>query len=173
MIDPTNLNEYTMGYVGSMEGTKVVNISPGSKNYPFADQLKDNASKSLTLTLSIPIFNNLRNHTNVSNATINLDMTKNNLQITKNQVYKDIQQAHANATASMKKYIATEKALTSTEEAFKYSEQKYNVGLINSVEYSTSKNQLTKVKSDLVQAKFDYIFRKTILDFYRGKTIKL
>ncbi len=144
-----------------------------TQEYSFSDQLKDNQRKTLSLGLWIPIFNNLQNYTAINNAKVGILQSKNNLQLVKNEVYKDIQNARNQAIAAYKKYVATKEALISTEEAFKYSEQKFNVGLITSVEYNTSKNQLIKVKSDLVSAKYEFVFRIKILDFYRGEPLSL
>ena len=58
-------------------------------------------------------------------------------------------------------------------EAFRYSEEKYNVGIVNAVEYNTAKTNLAKAESDLLQAKYEFIFRTKILDFYRGLPITL
>ena len=59
------------------------------------------------------------------------------------------------------------------EEAFRYTEEKFNVGMVNSVDYNISKSQLTTAQSDLLQAKYEYIFRTKILDFYNGIPITL
>ena len=59
------------------------------------------------------------------------------------------------------------------EEAFYYAEQRYNVGILNSVDYNTAKNNLTRAQSDLLQAKYQYIFYAQILDFYGGNPITL
>ena len=63
--------------------------------------------------------------------------------------------------------------MSSVEKAFEYSQQKFEVGLINPIDYNTSKNQLTKAQSDLLQAKYEYILRLKVLDFYRGNAIRL
>jgi len=75
--------------------------------------------------------------------------------------------------AALKKYRATEKAVSSMEESFRYTEQKFNVGLVNSVDYNTSKNQLTRTQSDLLQAKYEFIFKTKVLEFYRGNPLTL
>ena len=92
---------------------------------------------------------------------------------TKNVLRKEIQQAHANALAAMKKYFSSETAVSSTEEAFRYTEEKFNLGLVNSVDYNQAKNNLLKSKSNLLQAKYEYIFRTKIIDFYNGVEISL
>jgi len=95
------------------------------------------------------------------------------VQNTKNALRKEIEQAYTNAVAALKKYMASNKAVESMQEAFRYTEEKFNVGMVNSVEYNQAKNNLTKAQSDLAQAKYDYIFRTKILDFYNGIPIQL
>jgi len=137
------------------------------------DQLKLFESKSFGLSLSIPIFNGGTVNKNISNAKINIDRSRLNIENSKNALRKDIQQAHANAKAAMKKFFSSETAVSSTEEAFRYTEEKFNLGLVNSVDYNQEKNNLFKSKSELLQAKYEYIFRTKILDFYNGIEIDL
>ena len=73
----------------------------------------------------------------------------------------------------MERYKANLEAVQSMEEAFRYTEQKYEVGLVDILEYKTAKNNLNKTKSDLSQAKYEYIFRTKILEFYKGEQITL
>ena len=63
--------------------------------------------------------------------------------------------------------------MISMEESFKYTEKKFEVGLVNTVDYNTSKNQLTVTQSQLLQAKYDFIFKTKILNFYKGEAITL
>ena len=95
------------------------------------------------------------------------------MQTASNVLRKEIEQAYTNALASLNQYISTEKAVVSMQEAFRYIEEKFNVGMVNSVEYNQSKNDLTTAQSQLLQAKYEYIFRTKILDFYNGVPIEL
>ena len=151
----------------------VTNPTDPTGDYPFLDQLGDNSRTALTLGLNIPIFNGWMANTNVSNAKLNVNNYMLQLETTKNNLYKAIQQGHADAVAARKKYLATEEALVSMEESFKYTEEKFEVGLVNTVDYNTEKNRLTATQSDLLQSKYDYIFKMKILDFYRGIPITL
>ncbi|MDP2112977.1 MAG: TolC family protein, partial [Bacteroidota bacterium] len=139
----------------------------------FSDQLKTNERFGFGATLSIPIFNRYQAQTGVSNAQIQVENNELQLQSTKNLLRKDIEQAYTNALASFKRYVANQKAVVSSTEAFRYTEEKFNVGMINSVEYNQVKNNLTNAQSDLLQAKYEYIFRTKILDFYNGQPIDL
>ena len=139
----------------------------------FADQLKNNKRYSMGLTLNIPIFNKFQVKNAISNATLQISDYEYLLQSARNLLRRDIEQAYTNALAALNRYISSEKAVKSTEEAFRYTEEKFNVGMVNSVEYNQSKNNLTIAQSELLQARYEYIFRTKILDFYNGIRIEL
>jgi outer membrane protein len=148
-------------------------LNPMWQEYPFWDQMKDNRNVALTFGLNIPIFNKTMISTNISNAKLNVLNYELTLETSKMDLYKSIQQAYADATAARRAYLATETALVSMEESFKYTEEKYVVGLVNTVDYNIEKTRLANTQSDLVQAKYDYIFKVKVLDFYRGIPIRL
>ncbi|MDR1584401.1 MAG: TolC family protein [Prevotellaceae bacterium] len=121
------------------------------------------------------IFNGWQVQTNVKNAKLNLQnyQYQYQLQLIRNNLYKEVQQAYADAAASLKKYIASAKTVASMEEAFRYSEQRFEVGMMNFVDYSTAKTRFIAAQSELLQAKFEYIFKTKVLDFYNGRPITL
>ncbi|WP_163324999.1 TolC family protein [Draconibacterium mangrovi] len=139
----------------------------------LGEQLKNNSRSSLGLTLSIPIFNRFQVKNNISNSEFQIADYEYQLQQNRNVLRRDIEQVYTNALAAFNRYISTDKAVASMKEAFRYTEEKFNVGMINSVEYNQSKTNLTNAQSDLIQAKYEYIFRTKILDFYNGVAITL
>ncbi len=139
----------------------------------LGEQLKNNSRSSLGLTLSIPIFNRFQVKNNISNSELQIADYEYQLQQSRNVLRRDIEQVYTNALAAFNRYISTDKAVASMKEAFRYTEEKFNVGMINSVEYNQSKTNLTNAQSDLIQAKYEYIFRTKILDFYNGVAITL
>ncbi len=139
----------------------------------LSNQLENNERKNLSFTLRIPIFNRFQTQTQINNAKISVLNAKYNLELDKNKLYERVQQAYTDASAALKQYIATKKTVKSTREAFNYTQQRFNVGLVNSLDYNIAKNHLSKAKSDLLQAKYNYIFKTKILDFYMGKQLKL
>jgi len=141
--------------------------------YPFFEQIRDNTSAGLGVGFTIPIFNGWQVNSSIANARISLENSKLELQNRKLTLYATIHQAYADALAALKKYNATKQALISMEESFKYTEKKFEVGLVNTVDYNMSKNQLTATQSDLLQAKYDFIFRINVLNFYKGEPISL
>lgn len=140
---------------------------------PFSDQFENNRRINMGFTLRIPIFNGLSARTNWQNSQIQYKSAINELQLEKNNLRKQIQQVHVNAVAALKRYEASEKALTSAQEAFRYVEEKFNLGIVTPLEYNNAKNKVTDAQSSFIQAKYDYIFRIKILDFYNGKEITL
>lgn len=160
----------------TMSGEPVVSYPqeiPVYGAYPFLDQVRDNRSSGIGLGLSIPIFNGWSINTNIANAKIMHESAKLDLQTRKLALYASVHQAYADAVAALKAFNATQEALISMEESFKYTEKKFEVGLVNTVDYNTSKNQLIATQSDLLQAKYDFIFKTKILNFYRGEPITL
>jgi outer membrane protein len=163
----------TIGYTASGEDVYGNSFIYNTEKYPFRDQIKDNASTNISFGLSIPIFNNWMVNAAVSNAKIAVLNAQYNYENTCKQLYKEINQAHNDALAALKKYNATKKALWSIEESFRFTNQQYDVGLVSSVDYNLAKAKFDKAKSDLLQAKYEFVFKTKILDFYRGEAIKL
>ena len=141
--------------------------------YRWMDQLQDKGYHTLTFSLSVPIFNRLNTQNRISTAKVSVLDAQVNLDLTKQTLYKTIQQSYADAKAAFENYEANLETVKSMEEAFNYTEEKYNVGMVSSVDYNLAKNNLTKAQSDLLQAKFMYIFYAKILDFYAGRPITL
>ena len=90
----------------------------------------------------------------------------------KKTLYKEIQQAWYNAAAAESKYTSSHTATVASEESFKLMSEKYENGKANAVEYNEAKQNLMKSQSDELQAKYDYLFRTKILDFYKGEPIE-
>ena len=137
------------------------------------DQLIDKRRQIITLGLNVPIFNRLQTQNRISIAKINVMDARVGLDQARQTLYKTIQQAYADAMAALDNYDSNLETVRSMEEAFSYAEQRYNVGMVSSVDYNVAKNNLTRAQSDLTQAKYLYIFNTKILDFWAGKPITL
>jgi outer membrane protein len=163
--------------IGWVESTSESVVTQGfntiTNPYYFGDQLVDNRSLSFIVGINIPIFNNLQVKTRVTNSKLNLENSKYQLDLAKNNLYKEIQQARNSSIAALATFKASKKAVDAQQESFSYTKQKFDLGLVNSVDYNTAKNQLTKSESDMVQAKYDFIFRVNILNFYQGIPFQL
>jgi len=140
---------------------------------PVNDQLDQKLYKQLSINLSVPIFTRFQNVKNVKNAKLNKLDAEYSLQQSKLGVRKEVEQAFADAKASYESYKAQTKAAAAQEENFKNIRQKYELGLISHIDFVVAQNNYLKVQSDLLQAKYKFIFNLKILDFYKGIPIVL
>jgi outer membrane protein len=143
------------------------------ETYTFSQQFNDNINYGLGFSLNIPILNGWQVNKNISNSKLGVENSRYTLEGAKKQLYKSIQQAYADANAALKKFNASIKAVTSTEESFRYTEQKFNVGMVTPVDYNAAKTQLLTAQSDMAQAKYEYVFKTKVLDFYKGIPLNL
>ena len=146
-------------------------VPTGLEVKPFGDQLSDNFNQSIGLQLTIPIFNRFQINSGVSQAKLNAETRELNYEQTKNQVRQTIEQAYADAVAALKNYNSNVKAVKALRESYSYMEKRYDVGMLNVVDLTASKNRLTQAESNLLRAKYDFIFKQKILDFYQGKAL--
>jgi outer membrane protein len=163
------ISGYTSG--GDTVYSFIPNTSYTYEKTPFNDQVDNNLAKSIGFSLSIPILNNRSTRNGIKRAKINLEQSSLNLQAAQKSLSKSIQQAVADAKSSYQKLIAGQKSVDALTESVKYNEQKFNLGLISTYDYLLSKNNLAKSQADLLQAKYDYIFRLKVLDFYQGRAL--
>jgi outer membrane protein len=139
----------------------------------FNTQIKNNKNSGVGMTLNIPILNGWQVNKNISNSKLNVETSQYALEGIQKQLYKNIQLAYTDAVAALKKFNVSLKAIASTEESFRYTEQKFNVGMVTPVDYNAAKTQLLKSQSDMAQAKYEFIFKTKVLDFYKGIPLKL
>jgi outer membrane protein len=167
------LTGYTYDSYGNYLDVFQYNFDYSYVTRPFSDQIRDNASTSISFGLSIPIFNGWAVNSNVKFAKIQVQQQQIEFQQAQNQLLRDIQQAYTDAEAAVKMYDASKKALEAISISFEYTQKKFDLGLVNSVDFNTAKNNLIKAESELLRAKYDLIFKQKILEFYRGVEIKL
>jgi outer membrane protein len=139
----------------------------------FSDQLKRNERKTIGLSLNIPIFNRLGVRNNVRQARVGIVNQELTMENSKKTLYKEIQQAYFMAVAAQEKYVASEKSVVASKEALTYTEERYAVGRSTVYEYNESKTKYAQSLSEQAQAKYNFIFRAKILDFYNGTAIAL
>jgi outer membrane protein len=139
-----------------------------TKQKSFSDQFSGNVNKSLGFQLNMPIFNGLSTHTAVKNAKLNALNSKLSEDLSKQTLYKNIVQAQANARAALNTYNAYKASVESAKLSFEYAQQKFDAGVISVYDYNISKNKLFSAESQLLQAKYDYVFKLKVLDYYQG-----
>jgi outer membrane protein len=153
----------------SVLATKPVTVPGGSFEVSnITNQYQDNRGRSVGLSLTIPVFNGLVARSNMQRAAINKELADVTLIETKNALRRIVETAYNNAQAAIKTYQSTDKQVKARDEAFRMTKQRYNLGAINFTDYQVAENNLFQAQSDLLRAKYDFIFRKKILDFYQG-----
>ena len=143
----------------------------GMQQDNFGKQLKNNFSQYIGLNLNIPIFNRFSTRNNIRNARLERENQLLKLDNAKKTLYKEIQQVYYNAVAAHAKYESSEAARQSSADAFRLAQAKYENGKANITEFNEAKNRFLKSESDLVQARYEYLYQTTLLDFYRGKEL--
>lgn len=144
----------------------------GFTNNSFGRQMRDNFSKAIGLSLSIPVFDRLSTRNAVRQARINLDTRCWQAEEVKKTLYKEIQQAWYNAVAARQKYTASLSAEQTAADALRLMTRKYETGKANATEYDESRTKHLKAAYDRIAARYEYLFRAKILDFYRGREIR-
>jgi len=139
--------------------------------YRFNDQLRDNFGQYVGVSLRIPIFNGFSARSTVRRAKINYLQSQNEEQLAENNLNKVIYQAVADLKAAESRFTSTTNTFLAQKDAYNVIDQRYEVGLVNSLDYSTAQTNLNKAEIDMIQAKYDLLFRAKLIDYYLGKQI--
>ena len=145
--------------------------SSGYTSKKFFEQLGNNFSQYVGLSLNMPIFSRMSNRNQVRSARLNYDAQQLQLEATKRQLFKEIQQAWYNAVSARSKFESSTQAASAAEESFALATAKYEIGKASDTEFNESKNQYLKACSDLAQARYEFLYQIRLLDFYRGREI--
>lgn len=170
-VTPNGFEEIGRTQVGN-ESVLAPRFNTLTETYRFKDQLKDNFGQYIGASVQIPIFNGFRARTQVRRAKINLMQNQTDEQLTKNNLNKVIYQAVADLKAAQSTFESTSKTFTARKESFSVIEQRYNVGLVNSLDYNTSLTNKNRAEIDMIRAKYDLLFRAKLIDYYLGKQIE-
>ncbi|MEK9566076.1 MAG: TolC family protein [Flavobacteriaceae bacterium] len=135
---------------------------------PFSKQFTQNDGQSYGLSLNIPIFNGLSSKNNIKRRKLNLKRVENQFEQTKLDLESTINQAYNNAQGAFKFYDASQKTLVARQQAFEIAKQRFDAGVLNSFDYVQARQRYQIAASDIIRAKFDYIFKLKVLEFYFG-----
>lgn len=174
-IESGNLIETPIGVV-KQSGALVVREIPDreiAEPLSFGDQFRQNDGHSYGLSLNIPIFNGNAAKNNIKRRKLNLKRFENTFEQSKLDLENTINQAYNDAQGSLKFFEASRKTLKAREEAYLIAEQRFEAGVMNSYDYIQAKQRYQIAASDTVRAKYDYIFKLKILEFYFGLTITI
>lgn len=169
-IQTGNLVESPIGIVKGTGQSVVTQFSEREivKPLSFATQFGQNDGHSYGVSLNIPIFNGSSVKNNIKRRELNLKRIENQFEQTKLDLENTVNQAYLNTQGAMKFYEAAEKTLKAREQAFQIAQNRFEAGVMNSFDFIQAKQRFQISASDIVRAKFDYIFKLKILEFYFG-----
>lgn len=143
------------------------------RNLGYLNQIDQNFGQTVGVNVNIPIYQNGRTRLSVERARLNLLTTEMQNTQTRQRLRNDIQTALANAKAGRKQLDAAQKSYDASQAAYVNTEKRHQIGVVNTLELTTARSNLDIAESDLLVAKYDYLFRLKILDFYQGKPLSM
>lgn len=175
VIDVNRTPDGTNTTIGFVESTGQNVLSPNFTTTPVIsgpdglfNQFSLNDGHSFGLNLSVPIFNGFSAKNNIKRSDVNLQRSKIQLEQASLDLETKVYQALNDAKGALKAYEAALKTMEARQEAFDYSKERYNVGLLNSLDFSQSQARYEQAQSEVVRTKYDYIFKLKVLEFYFG-----
>ncbi len=139
--------------------------------FPFRDQIRNDFSQYLGLTLRIPLFNNFQSRISIKKAKIRYASASLDEQRVKNDLNKIVNQAVLDLRAAQQRYRSAELAFASMEETFNVFRERYGVGLSNAIELSTAQTNRNRAEFDFITSRYNLIFRSKVIDYYLGRPI--
>src|SRR5688572_2004250 len=139
-----------------------------SQKITYPDQLNNNRNSNFSLDLRIPIFNSFFQRNRIKLAKINLKSSEITEKTTRTQLQQNIEQAYLNMTTSSERHKILLEQVNDLAESFRAAEIRFNAGVGNSIDYLLTKTRLDQANLNLITAKYDYVLRTKILDFYKG-----
>lgn len=137
----------------------------------FGQQINDNLGYNFGFNLNVPIFNRLQTKANVTRAEINNERIAYALEQEKQTLRTNIEQAYADAKAAFNQFESSKLSLDAQNESFKNAQESYNLGVMNAFEFEQVRNRLINAESNLINSKYNFVFKTKVLDFYLGKPL--
>ncbi len=153
---------------GSIGTGNIFNNSPS-----FATQIGRNFNQSIGLTVSIPIFDNKQNSSNVKKANLDIQMAELDLLDTQKALLSTIENLYQDALSGQSKYNAAKDKLNSAKLSYDLVQEQYTLGIRNTVELTTEKNNYANALQDMLQTKYTALVSLKLLNFYQGQGIDL
>ena len=172
-LNATGTSDVTTGDYVIVGGNNVPvmtkQTSYSSQKINFTNQYSNNLGTYVGINLNIPIFSSFQTRTKIKLARLEEKRTGYVAENTRVLLRQAIEQAHLNMTTAYDKYQALEEQVTAYKESFRGAEIRFNLGALNSVEYLIVKNNLDRATINLTIARYEYLLRTKVLDFYQGK----
>jgi outer membrane protein len=139
----------------------------------WADQMDKNFGQNIGISLSVPIFNSFQGRTAYRRSQLDLKSAELTKQQGDQTLRQDIYTAYTNALTSLQKFNAGMKTVESAQKAYDFAIKRFEVGLLSSLDLITNQNRLLTAKLQQLNNQYDYVFKMKLLEFYRGKGLKL
>ena len=139
----------------------------------YGKQLRDQFGQGLGLSLNVPIFNGSQARSNVYRSRLEVKQTDLAIERDKLQLKQDIYTAYYSASGAYQTFVARQKSLVTATRSFELASKRYELGVMQTIEWLTNQNNLTRAKIDKVVAQYEFVFRMKVLEFYKGQGLKL
>lgn len=135
---------------------------------PYFTQIRNNIYSNVGVNINVPIFNGFQTRIAIERSELAVKIAKLSTTTTENQLKTDIQRAINDVVAAEKSYNVAQKSLKATKASAENTKKRFELGVVNGFELTSVQNMLISAESSLLQAKYDFIFKLKVLDFYRG-----
>ncbi len=162
------------GYIPSISLTAGIGSTNANGNdFTFTEQIKQNWNNSLGISVSIPIFDNRQTKSAIRKAKLQKQTSQLDLLDEQKTLYRTIETLWLDANSAQQQYAAAREQVKSTQTSFDLVSEQFNLGMKNTVELLTEKNNLLIAQQQLLQAKYMAILNRQLLNFYQGQNITL
>lgn len=169
-----NIKISRAGYIPSLSLSAGIGTTNANGNdFSFSEQVKQNWNNSIGLTLSIPIFDKRQTKSAVNKAKLQRQTSELDLMDNQKTLYKTIESLWLSANSAQQQYVAATQKLKSTQASYALVSEQFNLGMKNTVELLTEKNNLLSAQQETLQAKYTAILNAGLLRFYQGEQIDL
>lgn len=165
------------GMGGFIDVQKPLYTNGGKNGYitsdPLGTQFSNNFGQSIGISLSVPIFNGWQSKASYEKAKLNIKTMEYQVRLDNQTLKQDIYQAYNAAIVALEKFTSSQKSVDAAQKSYDFATQRYNIGMLSTLELITDQNNLFRAKLQYVSNQFDYVFKMKVLEFYKGQGIKL
>lgn len=148
-------------------------IFVGEKAIPLGTQLKNNFGQSVGIGLNVPIFNGRFARTQWERSKLTVQQEELNKQLGEQQLKQDIYTAHNEAISALQKFNADKKSVETAEKSYEFARKRYDQNLLSTFDLINSQNNLLRARIQALYSQYDFVFKMKLLEFYKGRGLRL
>jgi len=165
------------GMGGFLDVQRPLYTNGGKNGYitsdPLGTQFSNNFGQSIGISISVPIFNGWQAKANYQRSKLNIKTLEYQSRLDDQTLKQDIYQAYNAAIVALEKFNSSQKSVDASQKSYDFATQRFNVGMLTTLELITDQNNLFRSKLQYVSNQFDYVFKMKVLEFYKGLGIRL